>query len=269
MERRRLKGKGIATATPTSKEKDRQARNSFITLAPLSIREPDERIQSTVARYVAPEPRKSPPCVEANKDLNDMEIDKVVEAALEAMVLTEDDLENLEKSVKEFEGLEMDDEMIDKDDPLGETLDMDAEQIDALTQLSPVHAEDQEEPQDGMNKSTDRKRSNVTTSRKDKTAAQNFDTEITVPAQDPKPKGVLKRRVPKSPDAKGSKASKKLNAARGRSSPKGKPGTKAGKPLAQSSRAIPRHEVFPSVSSKNSLSLSGSVVSQKPPSKII
>ncbi|WZZ70987.1 hypothetical protein YC2023_082357 [Brassica napus] len=227
MECRRLKGKGIATATPTSKEKDRQARNSFITLAPLSIREPDERIQSTVARYVAPEPRKSSPRVEANKDLNDKEIDKVDEAALEAMVLTEDDLENLEKSVKEFEGLEMDDEMIDKDDLLGETPDMDAEHIDALTQLSPVHAEDQEEPQDGRKKSTDRKRSNVTTSRKDKTAAQNFDTEITVPAQDPKPKGVLKRRVPKSPDAKGSKDSKKLNAARGRSSPKGKPGTKA------------------------------------------
>ncbi|WZZ70078.1 hypothetical protein YC2023_081448 [Brassica napus] len=226
MERRRLKGKGIATATPTSKEKDRQARNSFITLAPLSIRETDKRIQSTVARYVAPKPRKSPPRVEANKDLNDMEIDKVDEAAQEAMVLTEDDLENLEKSVKEFEGLEVDDEMIDKDDLLGETPDMDAEQIDALTQLSPVHAEDQEEPQDGRNKSTDRKRSNVTTSRKDKTAARNFDTEITVPAQDPKPKGVLKRRVPKSPDAKGSKASKKLNAARGRSSPKGKPGPK-------------------------------------------
>jgi len=120
----------------------------------------------------------------------------------------------------------MDDEMIDKDDLLGETPDRDAEKIDALTQLSPVHAEDQEERLDGRNKSTDRKKSNVTTSRKDKTAAQNFDTEITVPAQDPKPKGVLKRRVPKSPDAKGSKASKKLNAARGRSSPKGKPGPK-------------------------------------------
>ena len=269
MERRRLKGKGIATATPTSKEKDRQARNSFITLAPLSIREPDERRQSTVARYAAQEPRKSPSRGEANKDLNDMEIDKVDEAALEAMVLTEDDLENLEKSVKEFEGLEMDDEMIDKDDLLDETPDMDAEQIDALTQLSPAHAEDQEEPQDGSNKATDRRRSNDTTSRKDKTTARNLDTEILVAAQDPKPKGVLKKKVPKSPDAKGSKASKKLSATRGRNSPKGKLGTKAGKALAQSSRAIPRHEVFPSASSKNSLSLSGSVVSQKPPSKRI
>lgn len=61
MERMRLKGKSIGSDTPTSKEKDRRVWNAISTAAPLSIREPSERLQSSMVRYVAPGPPKSPP----------------------------------------------------------------------------------------------------------------------------------------------------------------------------------------------------------------
>lgn len=83
-------------------------------------------------------------------DQNDMEIDKVNETGLDAMVLTEKDLDDLEISVKEFKNMEMDDDMIDNDDLLGDEPCQGAEQIDALTQLSPTHAEYQEEPLEGQ-----------------------------------------------------------------------------------------------------------------------
>lgn len=155
IEQRRLKGKAIVSATPTSKEKDRGAWNPS-QLAPLSIREPTDRNQSTEARHAMQVQTNSPTkalttkqCDAPPKDtMSDMEIDKEDEAAFNAMVMTKDDFETLDKSVREFENLGMDDEMLDNDDLLGEELEKDEEQIEALSQLSPAHNEYQEEPQD-------------------------------------------------------------------------------------------------------------------------
>ena len=80
-------------------------------------------------------------------------------------------------------------------------------------------------------------------------------------------KGLLKKKFAHTSEVKGARASKKLVAHRGRSSPKKTKGSgMAPKP---STQKLPRHEVFPSTVSKKILSLSGSVVSQKPPSKKI
>ncbi|KAF3607495.1 hypothetical protein DY000_02049751 [Brassica cretica] len=92
--------------------------------------------------------------------------------------------------------------------------------------------------------------------------------EPTTEAQPPYvPKGLLKKKSPRSPDIKGSNASKKLQSLLSRASPKKK--MAPGKKQSSSSTMVPHSEVFPSASRKKTLSLSGSVVSQKPPSKKI
>ncbi|KAG2251921.1 hypothetical protein Bca52824_082057 [Brassica carinata] len=158
-----------------------------------------------------------------------MDVDMIHGPNLDSMVLTETDLENIEKSVKEFENLEMDDEMIANDDLLGDAPGFDAVQIDALTQLSPVHTEIQDPQHDIPVSSTPERRSADYASLPQRT---NIDTVMShdgtaskLPVtQTRKPAGVLKRNVPKSPDAKAARASRKLNAARGRTSPKVKKG---------------------------------------------
>lgn len=264
MERRRLKGKGLASESPTSKEKERREWNTITNGAPLAVREPSYHLQSSVVRYVAPSPLKSLPKAIKAKNQADMEIDKVNEKVLDAMILTEDDLEDLEKSVKEFENLEMDEEILENDDLLDDESGQDAVQIEALSQLSPAHAENQMEPQQDRHQPQKKRKS---TSKAISQNAKNKDTPksrdglagTTDPPQPSNPTGVLKRRVPKNPDTKGVKASKKLSAARGQCSPKGKGATS--KPSGPSTRKIPRYEVFPSAVSKKSLSLSGLVVS--------
>ncbi|KAG2304581.1 hypothetical protein Bca52824_033232 [Brassica carinata] len=253
LERRRLKGKAIVSETPTSKEKDRRTWNAITNPTPFSIREPSERLQSSIVRVAATKDQNDP-----HKDIqSDMEIDKADEEAFNAMIMTKGEFDEVDKSVKEFEQLEMDAEMIDNDDLLGEEPERDAVQIEALSQLSPAHAEYQEEPQDGQQLTSDRR------------TRKNESSLKTARTKDQTSLRVLKRRIPKSPVSKGSKASKKLSAAHGRNSPKVKQGAATSKKSAPSSRKVPRHEVFPSAISKNSLSLSGSVVSQKPSSKRI
>ncbi|KAL0730254.1 hypothetical protein Bca4012_026347 [Brassica carinata] len=75
------------------------------------------------------------------------------------------------------------------------------------------------------------------------------------------------KRAPLSPDFKGARASKKFNPIRGRPYPKKPKGS--GISQKHSALNIPRVEVFPSSINKNSSAVSGSVVSQKPPSKKI
>ncbi|KAF3522204.1 hypothetical protein F2Q69_00048842 [Brassica cretica] len=201
-----------------------------------------------------------------------MDVDMIHGPNLDSIVLTETDLENIEKSVKEFENLEMDDEMIANDDLLGDAPGFDAVQIDALTQLSPVHTEIQDPQHDIPVSSTPERRSADYASLPQRT---NIDTVMShdgtaskLPVtQTRKPACVLKRNVPKSPDAKAARASRKLNAARGRTSPKVKKGNTSSKAAAHPSHKLPRIEVHPSALSKKTLSLSGSVVSQKPHSK--
>ncbi|KAL0662596.1 hypothetical protein Bca4012_099433 [Brassica carinata] len=229
IERRRPKGKGIASETPTSKEKDFHAMSALNRLAPLSIREPTEQPLSATTWYVAPGPLITPTRVVISNDNTEMDVDMIHGPNLDSMVLTETDLENIEKSVKEFENLEMDDEMIANDDLLGDAPGFDAVQIDALTQLSPVHTEIQDPQHDIPVSSTPERRSADYASLPQRT---NIDTVMShdgtaskLPVtQTRKPAGVLKRNVPKSPDAKAARASRKLNAARGRTSPKVKKG---------------------------------------------
>ncbi|KAH0863513.1 hypothetical protein HID58_080724, partial [Brassica napus] len=218
IERIRLKGKGIASETPTSKEKDFHAMSALNRLAPLSIREPIEHPPSAATRYVAPGPLITPTRVVISNDTTEMDVDMIHGPNLDLMVLTETDLENIEKSVKEFENLEMDDEMIANDDLLGDAPGFDAVQIDALTQLSPVHTEIQDPLHDIPVSSTPERRSADYASLPQRT---NIDTVMShdgtaskLPVtQTRKPAGVLKRNVPKSPDEKAARASRKLNAA--------------------------------------------------------
>ena len=67
---------------------------------------------------------------------------------------------------------------------------------------------------------------------------------------------------------KGSAASKKL-AAHGRSSSKAKASRQPQLPASRLTTQVPRYEVYPSALKDGKPSVSGSVVSQKPPSKRI
>lgn len=87
MERRRLKGKGIAAETPTSKEKAFHARLNVGRLAPLSIREPTEHRPSAVTRYVAPGPLITSTRVVTCNDNTEMDVDMIHGPNLDSMVL--------------------------------------------------------------------------------------------------------------------------------------------------------------------------------------
>ncbi|CAN6858289.1 unnamed protein product [Brassica oleracea] len=74
-----------------------------------------------------------------------------------------------------------------------------------------------------------------------------------------------KKKVPRSPEIKGTAASKKL-ATRGRSSPRSKAMRQSRLKVSRVSSKVPRIEVYPSALKGRNPSVSGSVVSQKPPS---
>ena len=76
----------------------------------------------------------------------------------------------------------------------------------------------------------------------------------------------IKKKSSHAADLKGAQASKKLNAIRGRPSPRKRDSGTSKKPTSQ---VIPRVEVFTSAKSTISSFVSGSVESQKPPSKKI
>ncbi|KAF2542720.1 hypothetical protein F2Q70_00035283 [Brassica cretica] len=151
----------------------------------------------------------------------------------------------------------MEENMIDfdNDDFLGDIPDHDAEKIEAISQLSPANAV-------------------ISDAHTQPIPHENANAKIKHHAPVPKtqpgpyaPRGLLKKKTPRSPDIKGSNASKKLQALNIKASPKKK--TTSGKRHTSSSTMVPRSEVFPSALRKKSVSLSGSVVSQKPPSKKI
>ena len=171
--------------------------------------------------------------------------------------LTELESAAVDNLVIETERLEMEENMIDfdNDDLLGDIPDHDAEQIEAISQLSPANAV-------------------ISDAHTQPIPHENTNAKIKHHAPVPKtqpgpyaPRGLLKKKTPRSPDIKGSNASKKLQALNIKTSPKKK--TTSGKRHTSSSNMVPRTEVFPSALSKKYVSLSGSVVSQKPPSKKI
>ncbi|KAL0650187.1 hypothetical protein Bca4012_092878 [Brassica carinata] len=243
------KGKAHVIDTPTSREREPCLRPSSII-----IREPADRHQdhqsTNSLRHVATSPGdliNAPKHPETDLDIylgQDLEI-----------ALTEDDLAL------------MDAEMLDNDDLLDETPDDNAEKIDAISQLSPAKAATKTVMQEDLlvvPRLTAPPQAQIAPA-----PAQGIARQTSLPPHTAK--GYLKKSVQKSPDLKGakaSKASKKLNQLRGRSarSPR-KRTTQGNHSIVSSSSAVPRNEVFPSAISKNTLSLSGSVVSQKPPSK--
>ena len=146
--------------------------------------------------------------------------------------------------------------MMENDDLLVDEPGFDAEKIDAISQLSPMNI--QQTNGEALHGPQDM----------DMDRAEQEHARIDPPAENQTiAKGLLKKKFAHTSEVKGARASKKLVAHRGRSSPKKTKGSgMAPKP---STQKLPRHEVFPSTVSKKILSLSGSVVSQKPPSKKI
>ncbi|XP_056844334.1 uncharacterized protein LOC130496346 [Raphanus sativus] len=245
---RRIKGKAHMTDTPTSREREPRIRTSS-----LSIREPSNELQalphnvdpcSVDPELNAPAPAPIPtapsqgPMNMAPKNL-EFDLDMEFEQELD-ITLTEEELALVDTMVQETELLEMDAEMMDNDDLLGDDLidevpDENAEKIDAISQLSPAMAAINMDMQEDLPPPTWK-----VPPQAPKTAPV---TQDVLPTDPPAhiAKGYLKKQAPKNSDAKcvkATKASKKLSQLRGRDSPRKR-------------------------------STLGSVVSQKPPSKKI
>ncbi|CAA7059761.1 unnamed protein product [Microthlaspi erraticum] len=150
-----------------------------------------------------------------------------------------------EEAIYDLENQEMDDEMMNNDDLLGEDLEDEQEQIEAISQLSPP---------------------NTVQSKKSAWPLPLWTLEKKQKEQSQQDQGT-KKRVPVSPESKGLRASRKLQALRSRTSPKGGKGNVLRSSIR--TKQLPRNEVFPSALSKKSSNAAGSVVSQKPPSKKI
>ncbi|KAG2281257.1 hypothetical protein Bca52824_052477 [Brassica carinata] len=243
----RTMGKTHITDTPTSRDREPRARSSSVI-----IRDPENRHQ-THQHTISPRPEASSPGHKNNvpKQL-DLDIDLDLGQDPE-ITLTEDEIAL------------MDAEMLDNDDLLDEVPDDNAEKIDVISQLSPDNAETTNELQEDLSMVP----LPTAPSQAKNDLAQTQDIAQRASLSMTSAKGYLKKLVPKNPELKGqkaSKASKKLNQLRGRAPRKR---STLGNLSTVSSPDVPRNEVFPSALSKKPLSLSGSVVSQKPPSKRI
>ena len=190
-----------------------------------------------------------------------LELDVGMDQDIDATI-TDLELAEVDNLVLETEGLEMTENMrdenmfdADNDDLLGDSPDFDAEKIEAITQLSPANAVHQEAAPGDQQLIPAKK-----------TACLHDPVQESLPGAYV-PKGLLKKRNLRSPDIKGAQALKKLQTLNNRAFPKKK--TISAKRQTSSSTMVPRIEVFLSASRKKSVSLSGSVVSQKPPSKKI
>lgn len=184
---------------------------------------------------------------------------------IDEMVLTREEEAEVDKLVDEFGDVVMDEEMIQNDDLLVDEPGYDAEIIDAISQLSPANAvnkqieglpEASKEPQ-GIK--AQQMKPMFTGSAKLPPVPAGEGRSKTSGAEDKKKSG-------QSSELKGAQASRKLNALRGRPSPRKKG---SGNPIKSKSVAVPRHEVFTSAKSTRLSFVSGSVGSQKPPSKKI
>ncbi|CAN6999529.1 unnamed protein product, partial [Brassica oleracea var. botrytis] len=177
-----------------------------------------------------------------------IELDVGMDQDIDATI-TDLELAEVDNLVLETEGLEMTENMrdenmfdADNDDLLGDSPDFDAEKIEAITQLSPANAVHQEAAPGDQQLIPAKK-----------TACLHDPVQESLPGTYV-PKGLLKKRTPRSPDIKGAQASKKLQTLNNRASPKKK--TISGKIQTSSSTMVPRIGVFPSASRKKSVSLS-------------
>ena len=259
---RRLKGKAIATGTPPPTRKTPRplirANQGIILTSPVK---PTDAPQ--VQRYDQPLLEQADAILELEEGLDqalDVPLTELESTEVDNLVLETERLEMAEKMMAEnnidVNMIDLDNDDLLGDDLLGESPGLfDAEKIEAISQLSPANAVSKKAA------STNKQMESA------KTAAFNQEEALASGSDVYIPKGLLKKKAPRSPDIKGAGASKKLQALGGRASPKKK--TTLGKRPSSFSSKVPRIEVFPSASRKKYVSLSGSVVSQKPPSKKI
>ncbi|KAL0826059.1 hypothetical protein Bca101_049736 [Brassica carinata] len=145
-----------------------------------------------------------------------IELDVGMDQDIDATI-TDLELAEVDNLVLETEGLEMTENMrdenmfdADNDDLLGDSPDFDAEKIEAITQLSPANAVHQEAAPGDQQLIPAKK-----------TACLHDPVQESLPGAYV-PKGLLKKRTPRSPDIKGAQASKKLQTLNNRASPKKK-----------------------------------------------
>ncbi|WZZ14600.1 hypothetical protein YC2023_107689 [Brassica napus] len=200
---RRLKGKAVATDSPTSKN-TAELIASANRSAKLIISEPSEQPQHNSGRSK----RYGSSSLEHSDKYMDLEMSQVRDLDIP---LNEVELAEVDNLILETERLEMDENMldIDNDDLLGDSPDRDAEKIEAISQLSPANAV--------ITKAAPPAQLPL----KEKAILPPH--EPTSEAQPPYvPKGLLKKKSPRSSDIKGSNASKKLLSLLSRASPKKK-----------------------------------------------
>ena len=281
--RKRLKGKVIMPpldATPMSKAKDATSlailigRNTVIIGDQPSLRPTSQRAligqtaENAQGRKNASIERATP-IATATREEEFLDDDMLTEEQAKQVIMTAEDEAEVDRIVSEFDDVIMDENMMENDDLLVDESGFDAEKIDAISQLSPMQV--QNEPDEAMGPKNQSPHSHEKAQRAEhesKKHAASAQSMLEVPSgRIATDKGVAKKKPASSADVKGARASKKLAAQRGRASPKKSRGP--GIPPKSASQKVPRNEVFPSANSKNSLSLSGSMVSQKPPSKKI
>ncbi|KAF2583196.1 hypothetical protein F2Q68_00004314 [Brassica cretica] len=198
---RRLKGKAIATGSPSPQDKAAHLASLAARGTSLTIREspaaPTHRTPYTSPRY------DSNLIKQSDKPLdNEFGLDQDLD-----MPMTDLELAEVDNLVLETERLEMDENMMDNDDLLGDSPAHDAEKIKAISQLSPANVVSPEAPP------SDHLAPPATSVPAPKRATRAQPNPYT-------PKGMLKKKAPRSPDIKGANASKKLLSLKSRASPK-------------------------------------------------
>ena len=180
---------------------------------------------------------------------------------IDDMVLTREEEAEVDKLAEEFGDAVMDDTMVQNDDLLVDEPGYDAEII-AISQLSLEN----DVNNDNSVTSEAAKAPQPTKTQQTKNKSVVLSRTLPIGTSQGKMGGAKeKKKTIQSMELKGAQASKKLNALRGRPSPR-KRGS--GNLRKSNSHAVPRHEVFTSAKSTMSF-VSGSVGSQKPPSKKI
>ncbi|KAF8050046.1 hypothetical protein N665_2060s0001 [Sinapis alba] len=272
---RRLKGK--SHMIPESKEKTplsvlQNAPKALLTRdrGTLTIREGETQTPIPHPRFVL-----SPLRLRNGTEDPSLELDNLmVSDHLDNMVLTREEEAEVNKLVDEFGDVVMDDTMLQNDDLLVDEPGFDAEIIDAISQLSPANAEKPKKLKEVSNRKEKQDSSApasasqtiITYQMKSKSTTMTGNSQALQLSGSSGGIGA-KKKLPRSPDLKGVRASKKLNALKARPSPRKQRGSgNFKKPL---SHTVPRIEVFPSAKSTICSSVSGSVGSQKPPSKKI
>ena len=274
---RRFKGKApmfskALEKTPMSASKDSPAGLITRDRGIIKIRDGESPLHPEETKYVSSlaRPRTEP-------EINNLELDRLMESQhIDNLVMTREDEAEVDKLVEDFRDVVMDDEMIQNDDLLVDELGFDAEKIDAISQLSPAYAEhidkqreDCQEAQksDANPQATENGALLPSACMEKKTADVHVLDTKGINKQSSLAGTVPKKRNPQSPGVKGARASKKLSLPRGRPSPKKHKAQGTSKK--SQTHDVPRIEVFPSTKRMKYSSVSGSVVSQKPPSKKI